>query len=164
MKNQIISRLLFAIFSIGAIQGCSQLDTNSVSTKADQELVFDRPAAEAMFSKRCVACHVIADNEGNVLVGKPTRNGPNLFGLSSRTFGADPEYRRYGKSIKVAREADITWDVASLSAYLQNPKALLKQKLETDKISSRMAFVVKSQDDADLLAKYLMSFQDQSTN
>jgi len=62
----------------------------------------------AQFARQCTACHVVRDDEGNILVGNSGRAGPNLYGAMGRTVAGVPNFR-YGDSIVAARQADVTW-------------------------------------------------------
>ena len=65
----------------------------------------DPAAGEAGF-KKCQACHVVKDADGNVLAGKTGRIGPNLFGIVGRQAGTVEKFR-YKKSIVAAGEAGL---------------------------------------------------------
>ena len=93
----------------------------------------DAVKGEKVFRK-CKACHV-ADAEKN-------RVGPHLVGLFGRTSGSIEGYK-YSKAMK---EAAISWDEETVSAYLENPRGYVK--------GTKMAFggLKKKQDRADVVA------------
>ena len=97
----------------------------------------DSAAGEKVF-KKCKACHVI-DKEKN-------RLGPHLVGIIGRTSGSIDGFK-YSKAMK---ESGLTWDEATLDAYLADPKGYLPK--------NKMAFpgLKKEADRANVIA-YLKS-------
>ena len=84
--------------------------------------------------RKCKACHVVDERENRV--------GPHLVGLFGRTSGSIDGYK-YSEAM---REAAITWDEETLTAYLENPRGYVK--------GTKMAFggLKKKQDRADVVA------------
>lgn len=72
---------------------------------------------------QCRSCHVVAEGGAN-------RNGPNLYGVIGATTGAHAPGFRYSPAMQAA---NLTWDVATLDRYLENPRALVP--------GTQMAFV-----------------------
>lgn len=103
----------------------------------------DAAAGEKVFAK-CKACHV-ADADTNKI-------GPALKGVIGRKAGIHPGYK-YSKPMQEAGEAGLVWDEANLTAYLHDPKALVK--------GTKMAFPGLKKDDeiANVIA-YLKQFTD----
>jgi cytochrome c len=66
--------------------------------------------------KRCVACHNV-DKEKNKV-------GPHLVGIVGRKAGIAEKYR-YSKALLAKAAEGLVWDKASLSAYLEKPKAFI---------------------------------------
>lgn len=64
--------------------------------------------------RRCQSCHTL--NEG----GRHTV-GPNLFGVIDSPAAARPRFR-YSRQLT---DANLTWDAATLDAWLANPRALV---------------------------------------
>ena len=95
----------------------------------------DATAGEKVF-KKCKACHVI-DKEKN-------RLGPHLVGVFGREAGAVDGFK-YSKAMM---ESGITWDEATLDAYLADPKGYVPK--------NKMAFVgLKKEDDRANVIAYL---------
>jgi len=99
----------------------------------------DAAAGEKVFA-RCKACHQ---------VGEKARNGvgPQLNGIVGRASAAIADYR-YSPAMQ---KAGLTWDPATLQAFLQNPKAVVPGTKMT------MAGLTKEADFSNLLA-YLKQF------
>lgn len=91
--------------------------------------------------KKCMACHTVADQTNKV--------GPYLAGVVGRKV-ATAEGFSYSDGMKEYAATGAVWDDTALTAYLENPKAIVPK--------TKMAFVgIKKLDElADLLA-YLKS-------
>ncbi|MFT6557396.1 c-type cytochrome [Sneathiella sp.] len=74
----------------------------------------DAKKGEKVF-KKCKACHTVDEGGKNKI-------GPNLFGVVGKKAGTHDGFK-YSKAMK---EADITWDAATLDAFLEKPKKYLK--------------------------------------
>lgn len=112
----------------------------------------DAAAGEKEFRK-CKACHMIQDAEGNDIV-KGGKVGPNLYGIVGRKIAAQEDFR-YGDGILAAAEAnpDLTWTEAELATYMTDPGAWLEEKTGDSAARSKMTFKLnKGQAD---LAAYL---------
>ncbi|MDJ0825350.1 MAG: cytochrome C [Rhodobacter sp.] len=129
---------------------------------AEGHVTGDADAGADAFSQ-CQTCHVIADDDGNVLHGKKAKTGPNLFGVFGRQAGVVDGFR-YGKSLVEAGEAGLVWDEEQLVAYLQDPKDFLRTYLDDKKARSKMSFKVRKEEDAlnltALLGKYATPSED----
>ena len=108
-------------------------------------------AGEKTFRK-CKACHMIAD--GDDLIVRGGKIGPNLFGIVGATAGVVPDFR-YGKSIVEAGEAGLVWNEANLAAYLLNPTSFLKETLGKNNAKSSMNYRLAKGDED--VAAYLAS-------
>jgi cytochrome c len=71
----------------------------------------DAAAGETVF-KKCKVCHQIGEDAHNMV-------GPVLNGIVGRPAGTYPGYN-YSEANKTS---GITWDEATLTAYLHDPKA-----------------------------------------
>ena len=69
-------------------------------------------SGERTFNQQCKACHTVEK-------GRPSPLGPNLFGVIGRKAGSAPGFA----SSDAMKKSGITWDEASLSDYLKDPKA-----------------------------------------
>jgi cytochrome c len=99
----------------------------------------DAAAGEHVFLK-CKACHQIGENAKNSV-------GPVLNGVVGRKAGTYPGYN-YSDANK---NSGVTWDEATLSEYLKNPKAKVPD--------TKMTFpgLTKQQEIDDVIA-YLKTF------
>lgn len=75
----------------------------------------DPPSGESVFRSQCGACH-----------GVDTRNrvGPGLAGVWERRAGSVENFR-YSPAMRAKAEGGLTWDEASIQAYLRNPKEVV---------------------------------------
>lgn len=87
---------------------------------------------------KCKACHTVATPEGEVLL-KGGRTGPNLFGVIGRPVGTADF--KYSKALTVMSENGVTWDEASLSAFITDPNGYLKE--QGIKGKTKMTFKLK---------------------
>ena len=106
---------------------------------------------EAAF-KLCASCHAVVDDEGETLVGKKAKTGPNLYGMIGRQAGTVEGFR-YGKSLVAAGEAGLVWDEENFVKYLLNPKEFLKEYLDDPKARSKMSFKARADKKNDLTAE-----------
>ncbi|HYA74947.1 MAG TPA: cytochrome c family protein [Roseiarcus sp.] len=89
----------------------SLIAATAVVASAGAAAAQDAAAGEQVF-KKCKACHQIGENAKNMV-------GPVLNGVVGRPAGSYPDYR-YSDANK---NSGITWDEATLAAYLKNPQA-----------------------------------------
>lgn len=95
----------------------------------------DLDAGKKVF-KKCKACHSLKAGKKKV--------GPSLFGVLGNKAGQVKGFK-YSKAMK---NADITWDDASLDAFLAKPKKFLKK--------TKMSFVgLKKKKDRDNVIAYI---------
>jgi cytochrome c len=115
----------------------------------------DAEAGAKVFAK-CQTCHVIADAEGNVLGGKNSKTGPNLYGMPGRAAGSYPEFK-YGESIVALGASGFVWDEASFVEYVADPAKFLKAKLDDKGAKSKMSFKLPKEEDAKNVWAYIVS-------
>ena len=123
----------------------------------------DAAAGEEAFNRQCIACHVVANEAGDVLAGRNARTGPNLYGVAGRTLGSVEDFK-YGKSLIKAGEKGMAWDEAMFVGYVQDPTGWLKTTLDDSKARGKMAFKVKNEKDAADLYAYLVSIGPAASN
>ncbi|WP_425405947.1 c-type cytochrome [Hwanghaeella sp.] len=100
----------------------------------------DAAAGKKVFAK-CRACHKLDEGKHGV--------GPSLYGVVGRGVATADGYTKYSKALKEFADGK-TWDDATLDAFLEKPKNLVK--------GTKMAFpgLRKPEDRANVIA-YLKS-------
>ena len=114
----------------------------------------DVAEGEKLTAKRCKSCHMISDGDNVILKGGKT--GPNLFGVVGRTAGS-ADFKRYGDDLKAAGEAGLVWNEETLMGYLEDPRKYLRAFLDDKKAKSKMSFKLKKEDQRAAVAAYLAS-------
>ncbi len=85
----------------------------ALAVSAVPALASDVAAGQKQFKLQCATCHSAAAGRNAV--------GPTLFGVIGRKAGTVP-----GFAYSVTnRTSGLTWDVATMNAYLTNPKAVV---------------------------------------
>ena len=99
--------------------------------------------------RKCASCHDVGE-------GAKNRIGPQLNGLFGRTAGTIPDVK-YSKNMIRMGDDGLIWDVTTLDAYIENPRALVSK--------TRMSFrgISDAQERSDLMA-YLRRFSDDPAN
>lgn len=116
----------------------------------------DAAAGEEQFNRQCVACHIVADADGNVLAGRNARTGPNLYGLAGRQLGA--EDFRYGDAVAELGEAGTVWTEEAFVGYVQDPTGWLRETLDNNRARGKMAYRVRDEGEAIDIYAYLATF------
>ena len=119
----------------------------------------DAASGEEQFNRQCVACHVVADADGNVLAGRNAKVGPNLYGMAGRQIGSVEGFR-YGDSIVEVGEAGNVWTEELFVGYVQNPTNWLRETLDNRRARGKMAYQVRAEDQAYDLYAYLATFSE----
>jgi len=123
---------------------------------ADGHATGDAEAGEKVF-KKCKSCHSVIDAEGEAIV-KGGRNGPNLYGIYQRTAGAEEDFaKKYKDDLVAAGEAGLVWEEETFTAYVEDPRAFLREYLDDKKARSGMAFKLKKEEDRADVWAYLVS-------
>lgn len=118
----------------------------------------DAAKGEEQFNRQCIACHVVQDPATNeVLVGRNSKVGPNLFGLASEVPGHVEGYA-YGDSMKAYGETGATWTEENFVGYVQNPTGFLRTALNDKRARGKMAYQVRKEDEAYDLYAFLATF------
>ncbi len=116
----------------------------------------DAAAGEEIFGRNCVACHVVENEAGEVLAGRNSKTGPNLYGMPGRTPGTYPDFE-YGESMIAFGATGAVWDEAHFVGYVQNPTDYLREQLEDRRARGKMAFQLRSEEDALNVYAYIVS-------
>ena len=111
----------------------------------------DVAAGDKLF-KKCKACHMVVN--GDDVIFKGGKTGPNLYGIIGRTAGAVEGFR-YGKSLVAAAEAGLVWDEELIAKYVTDPKVFLREYLDDGGAKSSMSFRLKK--GGEDIAAYLAS-------
>ena len=106
----------------------------------------DVAAGEKVFAK-CQTCHVVANEAGEVLAGKNSKTGPNLYGMPGRVAGTYPEFK-YGESIVAVGAAGLAWNEADFVSYVADPAKFLKEKTGDKAAKTKMSFKLPKEEDA----------------
>ena len=119
-------------------------------------LAGDPAEGEAAFGQ-CQTCHVVQNEDGDILAGRNGRQGPNLYGIVGRTAGSLEGFR-YQNSIVQAGEEGLVWDEESLVAYILNPQDYLREVLDDRRARSGMVHRVRAEDQAQDIVAFLAQF------
>ena len=117
----------------------------------------DAAAGEQQFDRQCVACHVVADANGEVLAGRNASTGPNLYDLAGRQLGVIEGFR-YGDAIVKLGETGQVWTEEAFVAYVQDPTGWLRAELDDNRARGKMAYRVRDAQDAVDMYAYLATF------
>lgn len=99
----------------------------------------DAAAGESGFN-RCKACHAIANGDDVIVRGG--RTGPNLYAIIGRTAGTQDGFR-YGDAVVAAGAAGLVWTEETLTEYVTDPTAFLRTFLDDSGVRSRMTFKLR---------------------
>jgi len=116
----------------------------------------DVNAGEVQFNRQCGACHVVMNPSGEILSGRSTRPGPNLYGVAGQQLATVPGIR-YGDSIAAAGVMGLIWTEEAFVSYVQDPTGWLRTVLNDGRARSKMAYRVRQEQQAFDLFAYLSS-------
>ena len=116
----------------------------------------DPAAGEEAFGQ-CITCHVVQNDEGEVVAGRNAKTGPNLYGVALRQYGSIEDFR-YSDSMLEAGEAGNVWTEANFIPYVQDPTGHLREVLDDNRARGKMTYKVRGGDEeAANLYAYLVS-------
>lgn len=95
----------------------------------------DAEAGSKAFAK-CRACHSITAPDGTAIV-RGGKTGPDLYGVVGRGAGTD---FNYSPVLREAHEKGLVWDEESLTHFLADPTAFLREYTDNSTARSKMAF------------------------
>jgi len=124
---------------------------------ADGHAASGDPAAGAAVFAQCQTCHIVQNEDGEILAGRNARQGPNLHAIAGRPIGAIEGFR-YSDGLTALNEMGVTWVEENFVAYVQNPTDYIRTATENRRFRGAMAFRVRSEEDALNLYAYLASF------
>lgn len=130
----------------------------SAPALADGHVSGDASAGEETFNRQCVACHEIVDDSGETLAGRGAQTGPNLYNVTGRGI-AQVEDFNYSDSLVELDEAGETWTEENFVGYAQDPTGWLREVLDDRRARGKMAYQVRSEEDALNLYAYLATFE-----
>lgn len=125
---------------------------------ADGHASGDVAAGEEAFNRQCVACHVVVNDAGETLAGRNAQTGPNLYNVTGRGIGTVEDFR-YSDGLIALGEAGEMWNEEHFVGYVQDPTGWLRETLDDRRARGKMAFQVRSEDDALNLYAYLATFE-----
>lgn len=130
--------VLALLTTLAACGGADQ----SASSDAAASKKAEAPDPGRQAFRQCAVCHSVVDP--STPAGKIQLAGPNLFGIYNDK-AAIREGFAYSKALKAA---DITWDAASLDAFIERPSTFVR--------GNRMGYVGEPDPDKrDAIIKYL---------
>lgn len=115
----------------------------------------DAAAGEKVFAK-CQTCHDVANEAGEVLAGKGSKTGPNLYGMPGRVAGTYPDFK-YGESMVALGATGFKWNEADFVAYVADPTKFLQEKLGDKKAKGKMMFKLPKEEDAKNVYAFIAS-------
>lgn len=115
----------------------------------------DAAAGEAVF-RQCIACHVIQNDEGELLAGRAGRTGPNLFGVFGREAGSVEGFR-YTPGFVKAGEMGLVWDAENMKPYLHDPTAFLREFTGDSSARSNMTLKLRNEEQVANVIAYMQS-------
>ncbi|MBM1221773.1 c-type cytochrome [Ponticoccus sp. SC2-23] len=118
----------------------------------------DAAAGEEAFNRQCVACHVVVNDAGETLAGRNAQTGPNLYNVTARGIGTVEDFR-YSDGLVELGEAGEMWTEEHFVGYVQDPTGWLRETLDDRRARGKMAFQVRSEEDALNLYAYLATFE-----
>ncbi|RYH01698.1 c-type cytochrome [Salipiger sp. IMCC34102] len=118
----------------------------------------DAAEGEQRFQRQCIACHVIQDPEtGEVLAGRSSRVGPNLYGVAGRQLGTVEGFN-YSDALVELGETGQVWTEEAFVGYVQDPTGWLREELDDRRARGKMAYQVRDEQDAYDLYAYFATF------
>ena len=101
---------------------------------------------EAIYKKRCKACHTIEAGKNKI--------GPSLFGVVGRQAGTVPKFK-YSKSYVEAGEGGLNWTEEKIIEYLGNPKKYMRSVTGDKKAKTKMVFKLKKEAERQDVTAYI---------
>lgn len=99
--------------------------------------------------KKCRSCHAIFD--GDDVIQKGGKTGPNLFDVVGRVAGTDPGFK-YSPGMIAAGEGGLIWTEEEIAKYVADPTAFLREITGDASARAKMTFKMTGAED---VAAYL---------
>jgi cytochrome c len=131
------------------------LATLALPALAQEVPTGDAALGEKVFAK-CQTCHIVANEAGEVLAGKGSKTGPNLYGMPGRTAGTYPEFK-YGEAMVALGATGFKWNEADFVTYVADPSKFLEEKLGDKKARGKMMFKLAKEEDAKNVYAFIAS-------
>lgn len=128
---------------------------------AAQDAAGDADAGEALFDRQCTACHVVRNEQGEVLAGRNAKTGPNLHGVVGAAPGSQHEFA-YSRSLVAYGESGATWGEDNTVEFVQDPTGHLREALDDPRARSKMAYKVRGEEGALDIYAFLATFSAES--
>jgi cytochrome c len=122
----------------------------TVAAGGGAALAADADNGEAIYNKRCKACHTIEAGKNKV--------GPSLFGVVGRQAGTVPKFK-YSKSYVSAGEGGLSWTEDKIVEYLADPKKFMRAVTGNKKARSKMVFKLKKEDERQDVTAYIATIK-----
>lgn len=116
----------------------------------------DAAEGETKFNRQCVACHVVANDAGEVLAGRNAKTGPNLYAVAGRPLGAVPDFR-YSSTLVEMGEGGAVWTEEAFAGFVQDPTEWMRANSDDARARSKMSFKVRQEQDAYDIFAYIAS-------
>ncbi|PRY93251.1 cytochrome c [Hasllibacter halocynthiae] len=127
-----------------------------LAAPAFAQVTGDAAAGESVFSQ-CQSCHVVENEAGEIVAGRNSRTGPNLYGVALRQAGSLDTYDRYSDSMVEAGEQGMVWDEANFVPYVQDPTGHLREVLDSRRARGAMSYRLRDEQEAYDVYAYLVS-------
>ena len=118
----------------------------------------DATAGASVFMQ-CQTCHVVKNDDGELLAGRAGMVGPNLYGILGTPAGTVANYPRYSPAMKAAAEKGLVWTEENLVAYIANPNGFLTTYLEDPGARGSMPIGAPTEKAAADVAAYIASLE-----
>lgn len=138
--------------------------TIALSTSAvAKEATVSFEDGQTVFNRQCAFCHVIMDDNGEVIAGRDGGSGPNLFGVFGSTPGSRYESFEYSDDLVAYGETGVTWGETNLVSFVQSPTDHLRDALDDAGARSKMSYKLRDEHEARDVQAYLAQFATENT-
>lgn len=127
---------------------------------AAQEATGNPDAGATQFDRNCIACHMIMNQEGDVLAGRNARIGPNLYGVVGAQPGSESEFS-FSDALVRYGETGAIWTEENAVAFMQDPTGHVRAALDDPRARSTMAYRLRSEEVGRDVFAFLAQFSDE---